>query len=247
VTSLPFARRYEDGLRTFVFDRNERSLRTAYELGREAVQTDINVLNLVALHNTSLARSLAAAESSDVVSLVEASGDFLVESLAAFEMVQRGLTDARRAAFRERRIVRMLRQLSAVLSDVSLAAGDRDSIRETVQLLAEHVRELVRADRAVVTFATTPGRPEITGVAEGEDVDTWSEVLGAGVEEIAVEQDAVQQIDTIRSELVTSRGEEIGFVEVVASKRIFSEDDRALLTQIAQMTAAFQHGNVPES
>lgn len=238
MTPLPFARRYEDGLRTFVFDRNERSLRTAYELGREAVQTDISVLNLVALHNTSLVRSLQAAESSDVASLVEASGDFLVESLAAFEMVQRGLTDARRAAFRERRIVRMLRQLSAVLSDVSLAGGDRDSVRETVQLVAEHVRELVRADRAVVTFATTPDRPEITGVAEGEDVDTWSEVLGAGIEEIAAEQDAVQQVDTIRSELVTSRGETIGFVEVVASKRSFSEDDRGLLTQIAQMTAA---------
>jgi len=245
VTPLPFARRYEDGLRTFVFDRNERSLRTAYELGREAVQADINVLTLVALHNTALVRSLQAADSSDVLSLVEASGDFLLESLAAFEMVQRGLTDARRAAFRERRIVRMLRQLSAVLSDVSLAAGDRDSLRETVQLVAEHVRELVRADRAVVTFATTAGRPEITGVAEGEDVDTWSEVLGAGVEEMAAEQDAVQQIDTIRSELVTSRGEKIGFVEVVASKRIFSEDDRGLLTQIVQMTAGALQRDVP--
>jgi hypothetical protein len=245
VTPLPFARRYEDGLQTFVFDRNERSLRTAYELGREAVQADINVLTLVALHNTALVRSLQAADSSDVLSLVEASGDFLLESLAAFEMVQRGLTDARRAAFRERRIVRMLRQLSAVLSDVSLAAGDRDSLRETVQLVAEHVRELVRADRAVVTFATTAGRPEITGVAEGEDVDTWSEVLGAGVEEMAAEQDAVQQIDTIRSELVTSRGEKIGFVEVVASKRIFSEDDRGLLTQIVQMTAGALQRDVP--
>jgi hypothetical protein len=238
MTPLSFTKRYDDGLRAFVLERSERSLRTAYELGREAVQTDMNVLNLVALHNASVVRALGAADSADVVSLVESSGEFLVESLAAFEMMQRGLTDAQRAAFRERRIVRMLRQLSTVLADVSVAAGDPDSIQETVQLVAEHVRELAGADRAVVTVATSPELPETTGVAEGEDLDTWSEVLGAGVEETAAETDAVEQVDTIRSALVTSRGEEIGFVEVVASRRIFSDDERGVLTQIAQMTAA---------
>jgi hypothetical protein len=238
VTPLPFARRYDDGLRTFVFERSERSLRTAYELGREAVQSDMSVLNLVALHNASVVRALQEADSPDFVSFVESSGEFLVESLAAFEMMQRGLTDAQRAAFRERRTVRMLRQLSTVLADVSVAAGDPESVQETVQLVAEHVRELAGADRAVVTVATSPGLPETTGVAEGEDLDTWSEVLGAGVEDIATATDPVAQVDTIRSALVASQGEEIGFVEVVASRRIFSDDERGVLTQIAQMTAA---------
>src|SRR5215211_268092 len=117
MTQPLLAQRYADSLERFLGDRSEQALQTAYELGREAVQSDVSVLDLAASHNAALAATLREASPDEAASLSEAAGDFLIESLATFEMVQRGMTEARRSAFRERRVVRMLRQLTAVLAE----------------------------------------------------------------------------------------------------------------------------------
>src|SRR5436190_21346442 len=96
------------------------------------------------------ARALDELAGRDASAICAAAGDFLVESLAAFEMVQRGSSDARRAAFNERRNARMLRQLSTLLADESLASGDRDALQEILQLVAEHVCEMTDARSSVV-------------------------------------------------------------------------------------------------
>jgi len=239
VTLLAFGNRYAEALRTFLLTRSERALLAAYELGREAVQTDVSVLDLVAAHNAAALGAFAATPPRDVVPVAEAAGDFLIESLAAFEMVQRGLTDARRAAFQQRRVMRMFSQLSIVLADVPVAANDRGSIAEIAQLVAEHARELTQADRAMVVFAATGLLPKITAVAEGEPLDAWSDVLGPRVDDDVAGSDAeTAAAEIIHAAFVTHRGAKLGFIELSGASARFSDDDRGLVLQIAEMTAA---------
>jgi hypothetical protein len=234
----PLSRRYAEGLERFLRDRSERSLRVAYELGREAVQTDVSVLDLAACHNAALARMLENASSDDAAAVAEAAGNFLVESLAAFEMVQRGVTEASRAAFRERRVARMLRQLTAVLAEADVAPGDREACAEIVQLVAEHARELTRSDRATVTVSPAGIRPEITAVAEGEAVDTWSDVLGPTAEVIASTSAAAREIESVRAEIATQHSGRVGFIEVNAERGTLSGEDRDVVAQIARLAGA---------
>ena len=72
-----------------------------------------------------------------------AAGDFFLESLSTFEMVQRGFAEAREAALLERRQTEMSRQLSTFLADASLALDASDSLEEMLRLVAEQARELV--------------------------------------------------------------------------------------------------------
>ena len=122
----------------------------AYELGREAVGRRLSVLDLAVAHQEALLSALAAASSpEESQGVAGAAGDFFLESLSSFEMVQRGFAEARRTARLERRQNEMSRRLSAFLADASLALDASDSLEEMLRLVAEQARELVGADCCV--------------------------------------------------------------------------------------------------
>ena len=98
---------------------DERRRSVAYELGRDAVTAELSVLDLAVAHHDALEVALASAD--DAPSVVAAAGDFFLEALAAYEMVQRGYREAQEAAAVERRQAELLRQLSNFLADASLA------------------------------------------------------------------------------------------------------------------------------
>ena len=81
-----------------------------------------------------------------------AAGDFFLEGLSTFEMVQRGFREAREAASQERRQTELSRQLSTFLADASLALDAQDSLQEMLPLVAEQARELVGADCCVARW-----------------------------------------------------------------------------------------------
>jgi hypothetical protein len=236
MTTAAFGARYEEGLQAFLVDRAERSLRTAYELGREAVQAELSVLDVAAAHNGAMARALRGASAERSIELVDAGGDFLVEALSAFEMVQRGLTETRRAAFEERRRARMLRALSSVLADSSLAAGDAGSIAELAQLVAEYARELTKAEVCVVHISAAIAGADTTATARSDGVDTWSDLFAPTADEIAATPEGPP--DIVRVPLATLAGVDIGHIEATSAAPSFSDDDQATLVQIAQMTGA---------
>jgi hypothetical protein len=70
---------------------DEAGLNAAYELGRQSIDRNIGLLDLVRVHNevyldvVPTARSLAEAQA-----LARAASAFLLEALASFEMTQRG-------------------------------------------------------------------------------------------------------------------------------------------------------------
>lgn len=229
-----FRSRYESAFFAFAEERSERTLRAAYELGREAVKSDLSALEIVQAHHEALERAVRRA-GADAPDAVAAAADFLVESLAAFEMVQRGFSAARREAFVERRNARLLRQLSTVLADESLATGDRAALEEALQLAAEQAREVTDARRGAVHVAGgTAAAAVLEAQSESEGDDTWSEVL-----QPRVEAHVAAAPQAIRAPLLSLEGAELGWIEV-ADKRSgdFTGSDEAVLTQIAQMTAA---------
>ena len=131
----------------------------------------LSVLDLAVAHQEALVSALAGATSAgEVERVARAAGDFFLESLAAFEMVQRGFWEAREAARLERRQTERSRRLSSFLADASLALDAHGSLEEVLRLVAEQARELVGAECCVVTVASEslPRSAEASSCAEGD-------------------------------------------------------------------------------
>jgi two-component system NtrC family sensor kinase len=78
----------------------EASLQSAYEIGRQAIDNGLGVLDVAAIHTEAIASLSAESSAPEWLARVEAMGEFLVESLSPFEMTQRGFQEAN-AALRE--------------------------------------------------------------------------------------------------------------------------------------------------
>ena len=252
-------RSYAAGLQSYLREPNEGALRAAYELGREAVARELDVLDLALVHHEALAAVLLAADPDDLESLSRSAGDFLVESLSAFEMIRRAYTEARDAAAFERRQANMLRQLSSLLADASLAL-DAGSLDEMLRLVAEQARELTGAACCVAALAGSDG-PEVEAAAfdDGDehaaafagatDLSGLAGVLGSPVravrmsrEELA-EHSATRNLDLrggwLAAPLTTLDERQIGGIHLLAGAGAdFAEIDEAILAHLAQMTSA---------
>ena len=169
----PFQSAYASALADYVHAPNETALRIAYELGREAVRRELSVLDLAVAHQQALSAVLATADRDELQPAMVAAGDFFLESLSIFEMVQRGFKETRQAFLAERRNTELSRQLSTFLADASLALEASDSLTEMLRLVAEQARELIGADCCVATVAVD-GHPRATeAVFEPEGDRRW--------------------------------------------------------------------------
>jgi Phosphoserine phosphatase RsbU, N-terminal domain len=71
--------------------RDEKTLQTAYEIGRRAMSKGISMLDLVQVHHDVLLITLSSANNeAELQDIGYAAAAFLVEALASFEMTQRG-------------------------------------------------------------------------------------------------------------------------------------------------------------
>jgi len=233
---VSFAAEYEAAFAQFLSNPSERSLRSAYELGRDAVAADISVLKIVSVHHTALARAVDGRRETEQQSTVIGAADFLIESLAAFEMVQRGFSEARRAAFVERRNSRILRHLSTLLSDESLASGDLAALEEALQLVAENAREITDAELSrVQVLAPTLANP-IEVISEDAGPDTWSEVLAPDVRAAGPARGRERAFEV---PLLSLSGSTLGTIMVTGKGTgAFTGDDEAVLRQISEMAGA---------
>jgi hypothetical protein len=170
----PFRTAYASALRDYLADPSETSLRVAYELARDAVGRRLSVLDLAVAHQEALLPALAGASDEEAQEIARAAGDFFLEGLSTFEMVQRGYGEAREAVLVERRQTELSRQLSSFLADTSLALDAHDSLEEVLRLVAEQARELVGAECCVATVAAA-GRPRSAEAASyPEDDRRWT-------------------------------------------------------------------------
>jgi hypothetical protein len=261
----PFRAAYASALLDYLLEPTETSLRVAYELAREAVSRSFSVLDLAVAHQEALISVLAdASDVAEVLAITRAAGDFFVEGLSTFEMVQRGFAEARQAALLERRQTRLSRQLSTFLADASLALDASASLEEMLRLVAEQARELVVADCCLVTVAVE-GQPRTAeGAAFPEDERRWTTFIrwldlpatyrlvrqSGGSARIAGEQLArlppfgTASIDPplqgwLAAELTALDGSELGAIQLFDKQDgSFTESDEAVLIHLAQMASA---------
>jgi hypothetical protein len=261
----PFRAAYASALLDYLLEPTETSLRVAYELAREAVSRSFSVLDLAVAHQEALISVLAdASDVAEVLAITRAAGDFFVEGLSTFEMVQRGFAEARQAALLERRQTRLSRQLSTFLADASLALDASASLEEMLRLVAEQARELVVADCCLVTVAVE-GQPRTAeGAAFPEDERRWTTFIrwldlpatyrlvrqSGGSARVAGEQLArlppfgTASIDPplqgwLAAELTALDGSELGAIQLFDKQDgSFTESDEAVLIHLAQMASA---------
>jgi hypothetical protein len=229
---------YESALARHLAERDESGLRAAYELGRDAIAHGLGVLDLAAVHHEALVAALpGVASSSEIERVARAAGDFFLESLSAFEMIQRGFSEAREAALLERRHAEMVRQLSNLLADASLALGASDSLEEMLQLVAEEARELTNARYCLAT-ADVPAADRVIRAASFADAADarWSELLESG----RPSREAARVLPSfLWAPLTTLDEREFGSIQLVnKADGEFTELDEAVVVHLAQMAAA---------
>jgi hypothetical protein len=173
VAEGPFRAAYASAIEEHLRAPTEASLRAAYELAREAVGRQLSVLDFAVAHQEALQRALAGrSQPADMQRAVRLAGDFFLEGLSTFEMVQRGFREAREAVWLERRQTELSRQLSSFLADASLALDAEDSLLEMLRLVAELARELVDADCCVATVSDE-GEPRAAEAMSHSEASRW--------------------------------------------------------------------------
>ena len=261
----PFRAAYASALLDYLLEPSEAALRVAYELAREAVSRSFNVLELADAHQQALMSVLLdASDAAEAQAIARAAGDFFLEGLSTFEMVQRGFAEARQAALLERRQTRLSRQLSTFLADASLALDASESLEEMLRLVAEQARELVGAECCMVTVAVGDGPRTAEGASYPEDERRWSAFVrwldlpaiyrvireSGGSVRIAGDQlarlrpfCAADSARPLRGWLAASLsaldGRELGAIQLFDKHGAgFTVDDEAALVHLAQMTSA---------
>jgi hypothetical protein len=259
----PFSAAYVTALGEYLRDPTEASLRVAYELAREAVGRRLSVLDLAVAHQEALQSALAAAsDSAEVRHIAHAAGDFFLEGLSTFEMVQRGFREAQQAAWLGRRKTELSRQLSTFLADASLALDAEDSLQEMLRLVAEQARELVDAECCVVTV-TAEGQPRAAEADSHSEDSRWKTVvrwldlsatyrllgLRGGSARVAGEELAglahlraaggPPPRGWVAASLTALDGRELGAIQLFNRREgSFTDEDEAALVHLAQMASA---------
>ena len=225
-----FRARYGAALEEHAASPGEATLNRAYELGREAVSAELAIVDVADVHNDVLREAVTSGRFVSAEQLL-AAGDFLIESLSAFEMVHRGYRDVREQAERERRRAHMLERLSSLLSDESLMTSD--SFTEALQLVAEQARELTGAARCVLT--TEAGGRAVAVAASADDVGERP-FDGNDAPPVHEPRDGS---DRLLVPLRSLGGAELGALEATASAgAALTARDEHVLVQIAEMASA---------
>ena len=261
----PFRAAYESALTEYLRAPSERSLRIAYELGREAVSRQLGMLEVAIAYQKSLLTALGEVSGADEARAVaHAAGDFFLESLSSFEMVQLGFREAQEEALLERRQTEMSRQLSSFLADASLALEGTDSLDEMLRLVAEQAKELVGAECCVATVSIG-GRPRAAeGVSCSEGDRRWTELVRwldlfaiyslvavrggsarlAGAELARTAPFRQARIEPplegwLAASLRSLDGSELGAIQLFDKQRgEFTKEDEAVIVYLAQLASA---------
>jgi GAF domain-containing protein len=257
-TATDFRSAYTSAFLAYVTAGDEGGRRSAYELGREAVRAGLGLMDVADAHHDAVLAALGAGTAPDAAT--RAAADFFLETVSAFEMLQRGLGEAHEAAARERRHATILRQLSTFLADASLALSARESIHEILHLIAEQARELIGGACCVAESSSRPGAPAARAAAFAPadaplgarlalcDLSPLEQLIAplgpvARMDPKDMLADSVASPGAVRSWLAaplsTLDGGEIGAIHLFDRRpNAYAEEDEALLLHLAQMGSA---------
>jgi hypothetical protein len=84
---------YGVGFLRYLSRRDELTLHTAYELGRNGLTSGVSLLDLVQIHHAVLVDALNDPGGGDMRDIADAAAAYLAEVLAPFEMTRRAVLD----------------------------------------------------------------------------------------------------------------------------------------------------------
>jgi hypothetical protein len=217
-TAPAFRNAYRSALERHLTTPGEATLQEAYELGRTLIELELTMLDLADAHHTALATSLHSPPA-DSLTVLAPAADFLAEALTASEMLRRGYFELREAERLQRERAALVRSLSSLLADTSLATPGSDAITEMIRLVAEHARELTHAEACAVRL----------------DTDQWHTLEARSVDDDRVLSKNPDVMIALRS----LDGSPLGAIDLwQAESAEFSELDKALAHHVAQMASA---------
>jgi serine phosphatase RsbU (regulator of sigma subunit)/anti-sigma regulatory factor (Ser/Thr protein kinase) len=147
---------YAAAFKGFLAAGGETGLESAYELGRNAVTGQLSLLDLAGVHHVVLAEAVgAAADPREAERISTAGTDFFMESLATFEMTQRGFREAHETVLLQQRHATQLRGLA----EASLAVNSTLSSEEMLAQVERSAAEIIGAQRSLVTTKGTAVPP----------------------------------------------------------------------------------------
>jgi PAS domain S-box-containing protein len=144
---------YERALLAYLRGASEASLEEAYEIGKEAVESGLGVLDAVAIHQQAVGLALLDAKTvEEGRDLLERAAVFFTESLATFEMAHRGYQEANAA----------LQELNATLEKrVHLRTAELQASQERYRALVDGLDAIVwEADLERHRFTFVSNRAE---------------------------------------------------------------------------------------
>jgi len=186
-TTRSFTSGYQRALVKYVVaGSGEEGLMHAYELGRQAVAEERNILDLVALHqNIMLDVVLSSAGEAERESYRRRGEEFLAEVMAPFEMMHRGFTDTIQRlqqvnATLEQRVAertRALRESQRATADLARLYQILSSINSTIVRIRDRGELLREACRIAVTQGGYPVAWINMRDKEGQAVsDSWCHI-----------------------------------------------------------------------
>src|SRR6266699_2600015 len=95
---------YSSALGEYVNDPSESALKVAYDLGRQAIASNIGVLQMAAIYQRSLLAALQRCSNPvDFAAIIERATAFFAESVSSFELARSGFQAAHDTLELERR------------------------------------------------------------------------------------------------------------------------------------------------
>src|SRR3954451_15805022 len=175
VTGERFSAAYAAAFRQYLAGGAERSLETAYELGRLAVSERLSLMQLAEAHHAALSASLAERGENGVT---VAAADFFRESVATFEIAGRAFQGAPETVRLEQWVGGTQQALgdaaAAPQRPPSAAAVPLNELREPPHILrvaADHARSITGARTAIAEMELEAAAGPVRSVAGDPELE----------------------------------------------------------------------------
>jgi serine phosphatase RsbU (regulator of sigma subunit) len=255
-TSAELQTEYSLAFERYVVGRSEEDLHLAYEMGRDAVRRQLNVLELAWIHHAALSSALLRVSTpAEIEQLTQAATDFLSEALSAFEMVRRGYEEVREIAAVEKQHSDQLR----LLADTFIEINAMHSGASLLESATRRAMEIIGVTCTAATISTGDRGEDAVWIAAAPGTEqAWRDFVsrdGSGLTSLLLNRASALRTPKTRHRrlapalegkiaawlgvpLVGRGGRPLGSLQLFDERKAeFSETDESILVQLAEMAA----------
>ena len=225
-----FRRDYEAALAAHLSSRREEGLSVAYELGRRALAEGISVVEMASIHLAASKRVTEARSSADSEARTEAATQFLLQSMATFDMAQRGFWEAQERTRVEQHHVARLQ----TLAEASVAVIGRPSLADRFPEIAKQALVVAGGGEAAIRFEAEDGVMQTSTSVVPPAVD-------AAMADVAAGAPPQRGSDWLAVPITGPHGRVAGVIAVWGANGGLGPLDGAILAQFAQMASEALH------